>query len=101
MLIDIFGDSTSANTTAEECLIHLARCGIVANRVPGAAVLIELPDCAGPPLRVQVGPESNAAGAITSVSALLRRLAELGAIPVSVGRDEELLMSRLIDLGYL
>jgi hypothetical protein len=100
MHIDIAGDPATATTFAEECLIRLARCGVVATRVSGGTAL-ELPDCAGPTLRVDLAAESNGDGAITRMSALLDRLGALGAIPPSGAREEKLLMRRLVDLGYL
>jgi hypothetical protein len=95
----VSGDSKRADAFIEECLVHLARCGVAAERVPAAA-WIDLPDRTGPLLRVVLGgdPDSDS---ITDVPSLLRRMAELGVIAVSAMDDEQLLMKRLGELGYL
>lgn len=93
-------DSRMADAVAEECLVHLARCGVLAQRVPDRP-WIELPECTGPPLRLHVGAASEDPGTSTSIPALMRELARTGAVPASGAMAEELLMSRLVDLGYL
>jgi hypothetical protein len=81
----------AAGAFAEECLVHLARCGVVATRVPDSTV-VEIPDAAGPPIVVRAG---------TDPAILLRQLVTSGAIPAAGAADEELLLARLVDLGYL
>ncbi len=98
MLIEITGNRPlAADAAAEECLVHLARCGVLAVRLPGTT-RIQLPECAGPSLRVDLDAPESANGPI---AALLLRLVETGAIPAIALQDEELLMTRLTDLGYL